>query len=85
MSTAAAIPTLTTKRATGAARPRFVVVHPLYDVPEEKLDTSKLGERPLAPTAKLALLALRGYLLMMTALVAYHALDLAGAFKHLAR
>ncbi len=71
------------KLAAAATRPSFMVVHPLYDVPEDKLDTSKLGERPLGPSAKLALLALRGYLLLMTALVAYHALDLAGAFKHL--
>ncbi len=69
--------------ATATTRSDFVVVHPLYDVPEEKLDTSKLGERPLGRSAKLALLALRGYLLLMTALVAYHAFDLAGAFRHL--
>ncbi len=66
-----------------ARRSRFVVVHPLYDVPEEKLDTSNLAKRPLGRSAQLALLALRGYLILMTALVAYHALDLAGAFKHL--
>lgn len=73
------------KRAIGAERTRFVVVHPLHDVPEDKLDTSKLGARPLGRSAKLALLALRGYLLLMTALVVYHALDLAGLFGHFRR
>ena len=71
--------------ALGAERVRFVVVHPLHDVPEDKVDTSQLGTRPLGRGAKLALIALRGYLLLMTALVAYHALDLAGLFGHLAR
>jgi hypothetical protein len=69
------------KRAAGAERRRFVVVHPLRDVPEDKLDTSKLGALPLGRNAKLALLALRGYLLLMTALVAYHAMGLAGFFR----
>ncbi|HYB89556.1 MAG TPA: hypothetical protein VEC38_00785 [Candidatus Binataceae bacterium] len=64
---------------------QFVVVHPLRDVPEEKLDTSRLGERPLGPRAKLALFALRAYLLLMTSLVVYHAIGLAGLVGPLGR
>ena len=72
-------------RGTGRARTQFVVVHPLHDVSEQKLDTSKLGAMPLGRSAKFALVVLRGYLLLMIALVVYHALELAGAFKHFGR
>ncbi len=60
----------------------FVVVHPLDDVPEEKVDTTKLGPMPMTISVKLSLLALRSYLIVMVLLVLYHVLDLAGAFAH---
>ena len=60
----------------------FVVVHPLDDVPEEKVDTSALGPMPMTTTVRLSLLALRGYLVLMILLVFYHVMDLAGAFGH---
>ncbi len=60
----------------------FVVVHPLDDVPEEKIDASKLGPMPMTSSVRLSLLALRGYLILMVVLVLYHVLDLAGAFGH---
>ena len=63
----------------------FVVVHPLDDIPEEKVDTSALGPMPMTTSVKLSLLALRGYLVLMILLVAYHVMDLAGAFGHHAR
>ncbi len=56
----------------------FVVVHPLDDVPEEKVDTTSLGPMPMTRTVKLSLMALRGYLIVMGLLVAYHVIDLAG-------
>jgi hypothetical protein len=58
----------------------FVVVHPLDDQPEQKIDTSALGPMPMTTTVKLSLLALRGYLVLMMLLVLYHVMDLAGAF-----
>ncbi len=58
----------------------FVVVHPLDDVAEEKVDTTSLGPMPMTRTVKLSLMALRGYLLVMGLLVAYHVMDLAGVF-----
>ena len=58
---------------------RFVVVHPLDDAPEEKVDTSTLGPMPMTTSVKLSLMALRGYLILMMLLVLYHVLDLAGA------
>lgn len=58
----------------------FVVVHPLDDVPEQKVDTSTLGPMPMTASVKISLMALRGYLLLMMLLVLYHVMDLAGAF-----
>jgi hypothetical protein len=61
----------------------YLVVHPLDDRPEEKVDTSMLGPMPMTTSVKLSLLALRGYLILMVLLVGYHCLDLAGTFgKH---
>ena len=47
----------------------FVVIHPLDDLPETKIDTSSLGPMPMIRTVKLSLLALRAYLLLMCGLV----------------
>ena len=58
----------------------FVVVHPLDDIPEEKIDTSALGPMPMTASVKFSLLALRGYLVLMMLLVLYHVMDIAGAF-----
>jgi len=61
----------------------YVVVHPLDDRPEEKVDTSALGPMPMTTSVKLSLMALRVYLLLMVLLVVYHCVDLAGVFgKH---
>ena len=60
----------------------FLVVHPLDDRPEEKIDTTNLGPMPMTPTVKYSLFALRGYLVLMMLLVFYHVLDLAGLFGH---
>ena len=61
----------------------YWVVHPLDDLPEQKRDVSALGPMPMTPSVRLSLLALRGYLILMTGLVAYHFLGLAAALKHL--
>ena len=58
----------------------FVVVHPLDDLPEQKVDTSTLGPMPMMLSVKLSLMALRGYLILMMLMVLYHVMDLAGAF-----
>ena len=59
----------------------FIVIHPLDDAPEEKVDMA--GVRPLRLTAsvKLSLMALRGYLILMTLLLLYHFMDLSGWFS----
>ena len=58
----------------------FVVVHPLDDMPEPKVDTESLGPMPMTGSVKLSLMALRGYLILMMLLVLYHVVDLAGAW-----
>jgi len=56
----------------------YLVVHPLDDRPEEKIDTSALGRMPVTWAVKLSLLSLRAYLLLMLALVTFHIRQLAG-------
>ena len=63
----------------------FLVVHPLDDVRETKIDTSGLGTMPMTMSVKLSLMTLRGYLILMMLLVLYHVLDLAGVFGQHAR
>ena len=57
---------------------RFVVIHPLDDVPEEKVDTESLGPMPMTWSVRISLVSLRAYLALMMLLVSYHALHLAG-------
>jgi hypothetical protein len=58
----------------------YVIIHPLDDIQEQKVDTTHLGPMRMTPAVRISLLALRGYLVLMTLLVLYHALDLAGVF-----
>ena len=58
-------------------RKYYVVVHPLDDRPEEKIDTSALGRMPMTWAVKIALLSLRTYLVLMLALVAFRIWQLA--------
>jgi hypothetical protein len=60
----------------------FVVVHPLDDVREEKVDTENLGPMAMTASVRISLLSLRAYLVLMMLLVLYHVLDLAGLFGH---
>jgi hypothetical protein len=60
-------------------RPEFLVVHPLDDAPEAKVETEHLGPMQMTPTVKVCLFALRGYLLLMFGLLAFRVLQLAGA------
>jgi hypothetical protein len=60
-------------------RPFFTIVHPLDDVPEEKVNTEDLGPMPMTKTVRMCLFALRGYLLLMLGLLGFRVLQLAGA------
>lgn len=58
----------------------FVVVHPLDDRPEEKVDTERLGPMAMTASVRLSLLTLRAYLVLMMVLVFYRVIVLAGWF-----
>jgi hypothetical protein len=55
----------------------FVVVHPLDDVPETKVDTEALGPMAMTRSVRFSLLSLRAYLILMVLLVVYHVVMLA--------
>jgi hypothetical protein len=61
----------------------FRVVHPLEDAPEQKCVSEGLGQIAMTPSVRLSLKILRGYLILMIAMLLYHVLDLAGVLKHL--
>jgi hypothetical protein len=55
----------------------LVVIHPLDDVAEIKLDPRGCGRMPLTRGVRISLFILRGYLMALAALVVYHVLGLA--------
>ena len=59
----------------------FVVIHPLDDGPEEKVDMEGLGPMPMTTSVRVSLMSLRAYLVLMMLLVLYHVLNLAGLFQ----
>jgi hypothetical protein len=59
-------------------QPGYLVVHPLDDVPEEKVNTENLGRMQMTRTVRICLFALRGYLLLMCGLLAFRVAQLAG-------
>ena len=68
---------MTTWNTPVADTSRFVVIHPLDDAPETKVDLENLGPMPMTGSVRFALLTLRAYLVLMIALVLYHVFDLA--------
>ena len=57
---------------------RYVVVHPLDDRHEEKVDTESLGPMPMTRSVRISLLSLRAYLVFMILMVFYHVIFLWG-------
>lgn len=70
--------TMTTQATLNTNDNCFYVIHPLYDVPEEKCNTEGLGLMPLSPAVKYSLLSLRLYLILMSGLVLYRVLHETG-------
>jgi hypothetical protein len=58
------------------AENRYVVVHPLDDRPEEKVDTETLGPMAMTRSVKISLVSLRAYLILMILMVLYHVIFL---------
>lgn len=61
----------------------FRVVHPLHDKPEAKCKSEGLGLIKMTPAVRISLRVLRGYLLLMSVMLIYHVLDLAGILHRL--
>lgn len=64
----------------------YLVVHPIFDEPEQKCDPSSLGRMHMSKSVRTCLMLLRIYLIVMGLMLGYHMLDLAGVFgRHVAR
>jgi hypothetical protein len=61
----------------------FRVIHPLDDKAEQKCSSEGLGQIAMTKTVRVSLGILRGYLIVMTLMLGYHVLDLAGVFRHI--
>jgi hypothetical protein len=59
----------------------YIVIHPLDDVLEKKVDTAHLGPMQMTITVTVCLFALRGYLLLMFGLLGFRVLQLAGIIR----
>jgi len=59
-----------------------VIVHPLFDAPEQKVDVDALGPMNLTRGARWALGSLRFYLIAVILLASYRVLGLAGVLGH---
>lgn len=68
-----------------AQRHPHLVVHPLFDEPEQKVDTVNIPPMQLTQMVRFSLLALRAYLIVMAVMLVYHFLDLAGILGHHAK
>jgi hypothetical protein len=66
--------------AEARERQGWVVIHPLDDAPEEKVDTASLGRMPMTTAVRISLLSLRAYLIVMLLLVIYRVCCQAGFF-----
>jgi hypothetical protein len=55
----------------------FLVVHPLDDIPEQKLKSDDLPPMEMTDSVRWSLICLRVYLVLMIALFMYHVFDLA--------
>ena len=64
------------------ATEEFVVIHPLFDVQEEKRTGDGLGCMHISKGVKISLMALRLYLVVMSVLLVYHLMDQVGVFGH---
>lgn len=58
----------------------YIVVHPLFDVPEEKIDTDSVKPLVMSKTVIWSLISLRAYLVIMVGLAFYRTFVLAGIF-----
>jgi hypothetical protein len=60
----------------------FVVIHPLHDAPETKCNADDLGPLKLTPGCRLALIAVRAYLVAIMLMGGYRMVTLVSAIRH---
>ena len=63
-------------------RDPFLVVHPLDDIPEQKMGAGELPPIAMTRAVRISLFSLRAYLVITMLLLLYHVLDLDGFFRH---
>jgi hypothetical protein len=61
----------------------FRVIHPLQDEPESKCESDGLGPIKMTVGVRISLHVPRGFLLLMSGMLLYHVLDLAGVLQKL--
>lgn len=59
----------------------YEVVHPLFDIDEEKIDTDAVAPMDITKSVKWSLISLRVYLIVMVGLSLYRSMELAGIIK----
>ncbi|HEX3024652.1 MAG TPA: hypothetical protein VHP12_05530 [Chitinophagaceae bacterium] len=59
----------------------YEVIHPIFDIPEEKVDTNNAAPLHMTKSVKWSLISLRVYLIVMLGLSVYRSLVLAGFIK----
>ena len=64
---------------------QLYVIHPLDDIQEQKCTSEGLGLMHLTPTVRIALTALRVYLIAMTLIILYRVATLTHVFPPRAR
>ena len=60
----------------------FVVIHPLNDAPEVKRSADQLGPLKLTPGCRIALIAVRAYLVAIMLMGGYRVVTLVSAIRH---
>ena len=60
----------------------FVVIHPLHDAHEAKCNADHLGPIKLTPACRVALVAVRCYLVAIMLMGGYRVVTLLGALRH---
>jgi hypothetical protein len=60
----------------------FVVIHPLHDAPEAKCDADRLGPMRLTPGCRIALVAVRCYLVAILLMGGYRVVTLLSSMKN---
>jgi hypothetical protein len=69
------MPLSSTQLANAMETDYFLVVHPLDDIPEQKLNSDHLPPMEMTNSVRWSLICLRVYLLLMIGLFLYHVFD----------